>query len=64
MALRSETKISKVWHGEAIYGQTLPIISKTKNVTLKETSVFECSHIVLHQKTYELKFDFAQWNEN
>ena len=49
---------------EAIYGQTRQIITKTYREAQKLTSVFDCSHIVLHLKKYKLKFMFAERNQN
>ena len=57
-------KKSKVWPPEAIYGQTRLIISKTYREEWKLTSVFDCSHIVLHLIKYKLKFMFAERNKN
>ena len=62
--MRNETKISKVWSPESIYGQTRQIISKTYREELKLTSVFDCSHIVLHLIKNKFKFMFAERNKN
>ena len=54
MSFRSETKMRKVWHREAICGQTRQIISKTKKEAYIETLVFDVAQCECNQKQKSL----------